>query len=205
MKKWKIILNLVLLSIGFVGSSVGIFAQVGGVCNSDIDCVGGGLQCVNNICVESSEIPGAGACYIRASNTCSQTETNCSQPNQPFDTLTQCNSFKESQTPQNTADSNMPAIGCREGQDCVSLTNPLATTDIKAIMGNTIQIVMGIAGSITFVVFLYGGVLWLTSAGNSEKIQKGLQAMLWAGIGIIVIFSSYAIITLILDTLQASP
>lgn len=101
--------------------------------------------------------------------------------------------------PQGTA-------GCREGQDCVSLVNPLGEiTDVKEIIGNTISIVMGIVGSITFVVFLYGGVLWLTSAGNSEKIQKGLQAMLWAGIGIIVIFSSYAIITLILNTLQATP
>ncbi len=101
--------------------------------------------------------------------------------------------------------SSTPTIGCREGQDCVSLTNPLATTDIKTIIGNSIGAIMGIIGSITFVVFVYGGVLWLTSAGNSERIQKGLQAMLWAGIGIIVIFSSYAIITLILNTLQASP
>ncbi len=101
--------------------------------------------------------------------------------------------------------SSTPTIGCREGQDCVSLTNPLNETDIKKIIGNSIGVIMGIAGSITFVVFVYGGLLWLTSAGNSERIQKGLQAMLWAGIGIIVIFSSYAIITLILTTLQASP
>ena len=96
-------------------------------------------------------------------------------------------------------------IGCRDGQDCVQLTNPLATTDIKIIIGNTIQVVMGIVGSITLIIFLYGGFLWLTSAGNSEAIQKGLQAMLWAGIGIIVVFSSYAIITLILNTLQQAP
>ncbi|HRH23449.1 MAG TPA: pilin [Candidatus Magasanikbacteria bacterium] len=103
-----------------------------------------------------------------------------------------------------------PVIGCRNGEDCVSLINPLATSStpnpkISQIIGNTIQVVMGLVGSITFVVFVYGGVLWLTSAGNSERIQKGLQAMLWAGIGIIVVFSSYAIITLILTTLQASP
>ncbi len=101
--------------------------------------------------------------------------------------------------------SSTPASVCRTGEECVSLVNPLETSDIKVIIGNTIQVIMGIVGSITFVVFLYGGFLWLTSAGNSEKIQKGLQAMLWAGIGIIVVFSSYAIITLILTTLQASP
>ncbi len=111
-------------------------------------------------------------------------------------------------TPPTSGGSSAPSAGtsgCRPGQDCVPLTNPLATTDIKVIMGNTIKVVMGIVGSITLVIFLYGGFLWLTSGGNSEKIQKGLQAMLWAGIGIIVVFSSYAIITLILTTLQQAP
>ena len=115
----------------------------------------------------------------------------------------------QTQTPASDADisgqTGGGTIGCREGQDCVKLTNPLSTTSIPKIIGNMIQVVLGIIGSITLVVFLYGGFLWLTSAGNSEKIAKGLQAMLWATIGIIVVFSSYAILTLILQTLQASP
>ncbi len=143
-------------------------------------------------------------CYVASNETCSQSEASCSTPNQPFATIGQCEAFKAQQSAQGT-NSTIPTVGCREGQECVSLTNPLATTDIKQIIGNAIGIIMGIIGSITFVVFVYGGVLWLTSAGNSERIQKGSQAMLWAGIGIIVIFSSYAIITLILTTLQASP
>lgn len=100
---------------------------------------------------------------------------------------------------------NGTTIGCPEGQDCVSLTNPLGTTNIPEIIGKGVGVVMGLVGTIAFVVFVYGGFNWLTSAGNSEKIQKGMQAMLWAGIGIIVVFSSYAILTLILKTLEVSP
>jgi hypothetical protein len=160
-------------------------------------------------CIEDSSQPEPDQsennfCFTVSSKTCAQSGASCNTPNQPFATLEQCESFKQQQASQGT-NSETPKIGCREGQDCVSLTNPLATTDIKQIIGNSIGVIMGIVGSITFVVFVYGGVLWLTSAGNSERIQKGLQAMLWAGIGIIVVFSSYAIITLILTTLQATP
>ncbi len=94
---------------------------------------------------------------------------------------------------------------CPEGIPCVPLENPLGTAtnpnpNIPTIVGRTIKYIIGIIGSLTFVVFVYGGALWLTSAGNSDRVQKGLQAMLWAAIGIIVIFSSYAILTLILQT-----
>jgi hypothetical protein len=39
--------------------------------------------------------------------------------------------------------------------------------------------------------------MWVTAAGNPEHVKKGSQAMLWAVIGIFIIFASYAILTLV--------
>ncbi len=75
-------------------------------------------------------------------------------------------------------------------------------TDVNKIIGNIIKVAMGILGSVTLVVFMYGGFLWLTSRGSSEKIREGLDVMLYAAIGIFIIFSSYAILSTILDALK---
>ena len=56
-----------------------------------------------------------------------------------------------------------------------------------------------VVGSLALVMFVVGGFFYLTSAGNQERVKRGTQTMLWAAIGIAVVFSSYTILnTLIL-------
>lgn len=86
----------------------------------------------------------------------------------------------------------------------VALENPLQTVDVSIIIGNIIKGGMGVVGSITLLVFVAGGFMWLTSAGNQEQIKKGSQTMLWATIGLFIIFSSYAILNLVLGGLGAT-
>ena len=92
------------------------------------------------------------------------------------------------------------------GTDRVCLYNPIAgesggETDIPTIVGNVIKAVTGIIGSLTLLVFIYGGFMWLTSAGQQEKVKTGMMTMLYATIGLFVIFSSYAILSLIFKSL----
>jgi hypothetical protein len=80
--------------------------------------------------------------------------------------------------------------GCLEAAD-------LSTCGLKELL-STFQIVgnflFGIAGSLAFLMFIYGGFVWLTSAGKAEDIKKG-QTIVWnAIIGLVIIFSSRALI-----------
>ena len=84
---------------------------------------------------------------------------------------------------------------------CVSLTNPVNANNALEVFGGAIRVGMGILGAVTLLVVVYGGFMWLTSAGNAEQIKKGTMAITWAVLGIVVIFSSYAIIDLILKGL----
>lgn len=80
----------------------------------------------------------------------------------------------------------------------VELVNPITgNPSIQVIIGNVILKLMGILGALALLVFVYGGFKWLAAAGNEEHIKEGTQAMLWAVIGIFIIFGSYAIIKLI--------
>ena len=94
----------------------------------------------------------------------------------------------------------------------IELTNPIGgtdakkigTTDIRVILGKIVAKALTVLGSISLIVFVIGGVFFLTSRGNQESIKKGTDTMLWAVIGLLVIFSSYAILNLFLGKL-ASP
>lgn len=76
--------------------------------------------------------------------------------------------------------------------------NPEGNINIPNIVGDAIKVALGIIGSITLLVFVYGGYQFLTSAGNSEKVQTGTHAMLYATIGLFIIFGAYAILGTIL-------
>lgn len=79
--------------------------------------------------------------------------------------------------------------------------NPKGEVSLQVIVGKAIKQALGILGSITFLVFVYGGFLWLTSAGNSDQVQKGTDTMLWAAIGVCIIFASYAILNFVITSL----
>lgn len=74
------------------------------------------------------------------------------------------------------------------------LDNPLGEDSIYVILGRIIKALLGIVGSISLLMFIYGGITLLTSAGASEKIKKGQQTLVWASLGILVVFASYAVL-----------
>ena len=87
----------------------------------------------------------------------------------------------------------------------VQLTNPLGNTDddkdINILIGQIINAVLGIVGSLALVMFIYGGFVWMLAAGNNEKVQKGKDILVWATIGLVIIFSAYAIVKFVFQGL----
>jgi amino acid transporter len=74
------------------------------------------------------------------------------------------------------------------------LTNPLGdTTDPRQVIANVITVFLGVVGAIALIFFIWGGFLWLTSGGSPERVQKGRQTLVWATLGLILIFASYGI------------
>ena len=89
----------------------------------------------------------------------------------------------------------------------VSLPNPInippanQSNPIPYLLGNIISYVMGIIGSLALVMFIFGGATWMLSGGNQERVTKGKQILIWATLGIVIIFTAYAIIRFLLTTL----
>ena len=84
------------------------------------------------------------------------------------------------------------------------LTNPLGQTDLPKLIGSVVSKLMGVLGSIALVMFLYGGFLWLTAAGRDEQVTKGKDTLIWAALGLALIFASYSFVNFIFTALTGS-
>jgi len=76
--------------------------------------------------------------------------------------------------------------------------------DIPTLIGQIIKGFMGIVGSLALLAFIYGGFLMLISQGDSNKVKKGKDTMIWAAAGLIVIFGSYIFVSYIITKLSES-
>ena len=85
----------------------------------------------------------------------------------------------------------------------VRLDNPIGETMPSVIIGRVISQALGIVGSIALLIFVYGGVIWMTAAGNDQQITKGKNILMWATIGIVFIFSSYLLVRFVLESIGA--
>ncbi len=77
------------------------------------------------------------------------------------------------------------------------MTNPLGSVTPLEIINNIITALLGLTGVLALIAFIYGGVLWMISFGDPGKVEKGKKMMIWAVIGLVVVFSSYAVLTLV--------
>jgi len=92
-------------------------------------------------------------------------------------------------------------LGVAQSAFAVSLANPLRSDDPRELIGFAIRGVLGIAGSLALAVFILGGFMWLLSGGNAEKVKKGRDMLVWASLGLAVIFFSYTLVRFIFTTL----
>ncbi len=77
----------------------------------------------------------------------------------------------------------------------------LGTTDIRITVATIIRNFIGLLGIVAVALILYGGFLWMTSAGNEEQVDKARKVITQAVIGLAIILASVAITQFILSRL----
>jgi len=103
--------------------------------------------------------------------------------------------------PDPTAPTKPDSSGGLENAGKVPLKNPLDTSDVFKLINRVITAGLGLTGILALIAFIYGGVLWMVSLGDAGKIEKGKKMLIWAVIGLAVVFTSYGAITLIFRAL----
>jgi hypothetical protein len=81
-----------------------------------------------------------------------------------------------------------------------SSTLGLGTADLKQSAINILQFVLTLMGLIAVTVIIYGGIVWMTAAGNEQRVDKAKKIITSAAIGLIVIILSWAIVIFVVGT-----
>jgi len=73
---------------------------------------------------------------------------------------------------------------------------------VEGVITKVIKAVLGLVGVLALVMFIIGGLTWMTSGGSAERVKKGKDTVVWAVLGLALIFFSYAVINFVLNVLM---
>jgi len=72
--------------------------------------------------------------------------------------------------------------------------DPLRGGSLETTVGRIITWILWLAGALAVVYLIYGGIIYITSAGNAEKATAGKNAIIYSIIGIIIILIAYLVV-----------
>jgi len=77
-------------------------------------------------------------------------------------------------------------------------------TDIRQAIMNVTNWILGFVSIIATLIVIYGGVLYLTAAGNEESVEKAKKTMSYGIIGIVICGLAYAIVIVVSNVILTS-
>lgn len=91
--------------------------------------------------------------------------------------------------------------GGEDIQSGVQERTGLGDRDPREIAAAVIRVMLGFLGIIAVLIILYAGFLWMTAAGNEDKITQAKGMMSAGVIGLIIILAAFGIATFVMNAL----
>ncbi len=90
------------------------------------------------------------------------------------------------------------------GLDAAASNAELKKTSVDAptLIGKLLGTVLGFTGTLFFILVVWAGLMWMTAAGNDERIKLAQKILASAVIGLVIVLSAYAITRFIGSSLQ---
>lgn len=70
----------------------------------------------------------------------------------------------------------------------------LGTTSLLETVIRVVQWFLGFLALVAVIIIMYGGFLWMTAAGNEDRIARAKKTIIRAAIGLVIILLSWAIV-----------
>jgi len=81
---------------------------------------------------------------------------------------------------------------CKKGTD-----DPITGT--KGVLIRVANILAWFGGAIAVIMVIFGGFLYVTSAGDAGKVKKAKDTLLYAAVGLVVIVASRVIVIFVIN------
>jgi len=88
-----------------------------------------------------------------------------------------------------------------ENLDTVAAETGLEAVPVRVIIARLIKIALGFVGTIALIIVIYAGYSYMTSGGDPAKVDKAKKWLTNGAIGLVIIFSAYAITSFLINAL----
>lgn len=78
------------------------------------------------------------------------------------------------------------------------------TRDLRTIIFTIVNVILGFLAIVAVLIIAYGGLVWMTSRGNEQQVEKAKKILINAVIGLVVVFLSYSIAFFVFNVLMRS-
>lgn len=80
----------------------------------------------------------------------------------------------------------------------INETSGCGLNDMLQVVINLSTIIVGVTGTAALAMFTYGGVMFIISAGNTERVQKAKTILTNGAVGIVIIFTAWMLVNFII-------
>jgi len=77
----------------------------------------------------------------------------------------------------------------------------LGTRDIREVIMAIINVILSFLSIVAIILILTGGFKWMVAGGNDEKVDEAKKTLTSGIVGLVVIFTSYAIASFVVRSL----
>ncbi len=81
--------------------------------------------------------------------------------------------------------------------------DPTGDGDLISRITTILNVVIGLLGIICVIVIILGGITYMTSSGESTKVQKGRNTILYGIIGLVICILAFAIVNFVIANIQS--
>ena len=68
-------------------------------------------------------------------------------------------------------------------------------------IGKILNVALGLIGLLAVIMMIYGGFMYMTSAGDANKVTKAKNTIIYGVVGLVIAVLSFAIVTFVLGAL----
>ncbi len=83
-----------------------------------------------------------------------------------------------------------------------NVDNPLNTGSLGGVLGDIIQAFLFFAGAVAVLFLIIGGFRYVVSTGNPDQIDAARKTILYAVLGLIIVFIAFVLTRLVLTALN---
>jgi len=77
----------------------------------------------------------------------------------------------------------------------------LGSKPLRETIGGVVNIILGFLGILTTLIVLMGGFKWMTSQGNTEKVDEAKKLIGAGVVGLVIVLTAYAVSRFVLNEL----